>query len=176
MSRIELLLAVQEIDATVRKLKKELSDLPRRKADEEARLNDALKRQMALESAEERNQTACDAAAAEIADIRAFIAEIDERLAEVGGELEKTSAARAEAAAKVPPAQLRLYERLAISHHPTMVKLEGGKSQGYVCSGCRLAQPPSVAHKVTHLHKFDAEDNVDAMELVTCGMCGRILY
>lgn len=161
---MEPLLALQEIDERILTLKRETADLPRRRAAEENRLNEALKRQFALTTAGDgesgANQTAVKAIADEIADIRAFIGEIDDRAAEVKSELDGIGGRRAECAAKVDPEQLRLYERLAISHHPTIVRLDGN-----VCSGCHLTQPPAVAHQVRH-----------ARELVTCGTCGRILY
>lgn len=161
---IEPLLALQEIDERIWTLRRETADLPKRRADEENRLNESLKKQFALNTAAEgeagANAAAIKAITEEIADIRAFIAEIDDRMAEVKAELEGIGEKRSECAAKVDPEQLRLYERLAISHHPTIVRLEGN-----VCSGCHLAQPPAVAHQVKH-----------ATELITCGTCGRILY
>lgn len=162
VSLIEPLLALQEIDNKIQELKRAAAVLPRHKAAREADLSDALRRQLEAEAAPEdaSNGGARDRVAAEVEDIRAEIAEIGERLAAVQAELAGIEARRAERAAAVPPEHLRFYERLAISHHPTIVKLEGN-----VCSGCHLTQPPSAAHIIKHDTEF-----------VTCGMCGRILY
>lgn len=162
MSLIDPLLSLQEVDTKIAAFKKEIAELPKRRATEEQRLNDLLKKQLSLEMTEatDGNDAAKATVSDEIAETRAFIAEIDERLTAVNGSLEEAIASRSAVAAQVPPEDLRFYERLAISHHPTIVKLEGN-----VCSGCHLTQPPSVAHEIKHNAK-----------LVTCGMCGRILY
>lgn len=162
VSLIEPLLALQEIDNRIQELKKSAIALPRHKAAREADLSDALRRQLEAEAAGDAaaDEAARASLADEVADIRSEIAEIDGRIAAVREELSGIEARRAERAAAVPPDHLRFYERLAISHHPTIVKLEGN-----VCSGCHLTQPPSAAHIIRHDTEF-----------VTCGMCGRILY
>lgn len=162
MSLIEPLLALQEIDNRIQDLKKSSATLPRHKAARESDLSNALRRQLEAEGAgdAESGEAVRARLADEVAGIRAEIAEIDDRIAAVNEELSGIEARRAVCAAAVPPEHLRFYERLAISHHPTIVKLEGN-----VCSGCHLTQPPSSAHIIRHGDKF-----------VTCGMCGRILY
>lgn len=96
-----------------------------------------------------------DAEAAE-----AFIAELDQRLAEAQERLTALEAERAEAAAAVPSQHLRIYDRLRVSRRPTIVPLHDG-----VCGGCHLAQPPAIAHLIRRNNA-----------IVTCQMCGRILY
>lgn len=162
MSLIEPLLALQEIDTRIHELERALVSLPRRKAERESSLSDALRQQLEAEATPEGapDEQARERAAEEIAGIRAEIAEFDERINAAKAELANVQARRVEQAAAVPADHLRYYERLAISHHPTIVKLEGN-----VCSGCHLTQPPSTAHLIKHDKDF-----------VTCGMCGRILY
>ncbi len=163
MSLIDPLLVLQEFDTKIADLGRKIATLPKHRAIKEAELSDTLRRQLqaeqglAPESAEAAAPVDFDSA---IAGIRAEIAEVDERLAAAKAELEEQKARRAECAAGISPQHLRFYERLAISHHPTIVKLEGN-----ICSGCHLAQPPSSAHLIKHDTEF-----------VTCGMCGRILY
>ena len=158
---IEPLLALQEIDEKAQSLKRAVSTLPKHRAAREDDLSDALRRQLEAEAAEgDSAANAREMLTTEIAGIRAELAEIDERLAAANAELKTLSEKRAECAKNVPEKHLRFYERLAISHHPTLVKLVNG-----VCSGCHLAQPPATAHIIKHDTEF-----------VTCGMCGRILY
>lgn len=88
------------------------------------------------------------------------------RKALVEAEIERVKARRAELATAVPPAQLRYYDRLALTRWPCAV--EYSRADG-VCSGCNLVQPPSVTQAVLHA---DSEPTVG---LVTCPACGRIL-
>lgn len=166
MSFIEPLLVLQEIDTRAWELKKKIASLPKAKAAREADLSVALRRQLELEGSAEGalDATVRDAAAANVDGIRDELAEIDARLDAAKKELADIQARRAECVANVQPEHLRFYDRLAISHHPTIVKLEGG-----VCSGCHLSQPPSAAHAVRHYGQPGAD-------FVVCGMCGRILY
>lgn len=172
MSFIDPLLVLQEIDTRIWELKKKIASLPKAKAAREADLSVALRRQLEIEGSAEGALDAAkrDAAAAAVASVREELAEIDARLDAANKELAEIKAQRAESVAKVPPAHLRFYERLAISHHPTIVKLEGG-----VCSGCHLAQPPSAAHTIVRMEQAFLEGK-PVGDFVTCGMCGRILY
>ncbi|MBR0056462.1 MAG: hypothetical protein IJP66_03960, partial [Kiritimatiellae bacterium] len=133
MSLIEPLLALQEIDTRIAGLKKSIATLPRHKAAREADLSTALRRQLEMEGATEAapSEDAKARLADEIAGIRDELAEVEKRLSEAQDELASLERRRVESAAAVPPEHLRFYERLAISHHPTIVRLEGN-----VCSGC----------------------------------------
>lgn len=91
---------------------------------------------------------------------------IAERKALIEAEIERVKARRAELAAAVPPAQLRYYERLALTRWPCAVEYD--RADG-VCTGCNLVQPPSVTQAVHHA------DSEPTAGLVTCPACGRIL-
>lgn len=172
MSLIEPLLVLQEIDTQTADLKKKVATLPKYRAAKEAELSDALRRQLEQGFAAEGEENAAPAENFDelIAGIRAEIAEIDERLAAAKASLEELQAKRQTCADGIPPQHLRFYERLAISHHPTIVKLVGN-----VCSGCHLAQPPATAHIISRMER-DFEEGKPVNDLLTCGMCGRILY
>ncbi len=88
-------------------------------------------------------------------------AELDARLAAVKAELAIAEAERAVAAKAVPPPMLMAYERLRTRRWPVVAMLQADG----VCKGCNMVQPPSVAQMVRR--------NVG---VVSCGMCGRILY
>jgi len=90
-----------------------------------------------------------------------YIGELDARLATVKGELAKEEAERVAAAKKVPPQLLLPYERLRARRWPVLVSLQADG----VCKGCNMVQPPSVGQMVRR-----------NQGIVTCQMCGRILY
>ncbi len=98
----------------------------------------------------------------EESEINGYIAELEQRAGTAQAELERHAALRAEAVKQVAskPA-LMLYSRLLSRRWPVVVPLESG----VVCGGCHLNQPPQTAHL--------ARRNEG---LVTCQMCGRILY
>lgn len=162
MSFIDPMLSLQDIDMRIWQCRQELEDLPRRKKEEELRLENAARRQAEMEMSLDSSVSDEEKAAveAEISDVNAFIAEISERAGDLKSEIESLLAKRAEAAKEVRPEHLLIYDRLRVSRHPTIVKLANG-----TCGGCHLKQPPQVAHLVKR-------DN----QLVTCEMCGRILY
>jgi predicted nucleic acid-binding Zn-ribbon protein len=96
--------------------------------------------------------------------IDGYLAELDERLAEVKAELERLAKERNEKAAEISkanPRQLLYYERQRTKRWPVVVTL----NHDGVCDGCHMKQPPFVEQLVQH--------NKD---LVACTMCGRILY
>lgn len=95
------------------------------------------------------------------ASVDAYLAELDARLAEVRGELAVLETARGEAAKKVQPRALMLYDRLQLKRWPAVVPLQADG----VCNGCHLRLPPSVAQQVRR-----------GQDLIFCEMCGRILY
>lgn len=89
---------------------------------------------------------------------------LEERLSQVKAELDELAAERAEKATIVRtanPRYLLYYERQRTKRWPVVVTLNGDD----VCDGCHMKQPPFVAQMVQH--------NSD---LVSCTMCGRILY
>lgn len=162
MSFIDPLLALQDVDMQIFQLQKELTDLPKRKKAEEIRLDD---RTRALAEFAASPDAALDVATkeafeSEIAEVKSFICEIDAHLADVNAEVTSLETKRAELASNVRPEHLLIYDRLRVSRHPTIVKLTNN-----TCSGCHLAQPPAIGHLIRR-------DN----QLVTCEMCGRILY
>ncbi|MGN0852651.1 MAG: zinc ribbon domain-containing protein [Kiritimatiellia bacterium] len=108
---------------------------------------------------------------AEKGGVDGLIGDLDARLAEVKAELAALEARRAEKVAQmtsVPEKKaLLVYERLHTKRWPVVVPLTevDGDPHAGVCDGCHMKQPPYVAQSV--LHKRD---------IVTCTMCGRILY
>lgn len=162
MSFIDPLLALQDVDMQIWHLEQEQKELPKRKKDEEVRLANAARRQVEFEASPEATLDASAKAEleAEVADISAYIAEIADHILSIAAEIADLTQQRTELAKNVRPEHLLIYDRLRVSRHPTIVKLQNG-----TCGGCHLGQPPSVAHLIRR-------DN----QLVTCEMCGRILY
>lgn len=93
--------------------------------------------------------------------VNGYIAELDTRLSAVQAELVVAEGERAEAAKKVTPQFMLYYERLRVKRWPVVVSLQ----PDCVCNGCHLKQPPSVGQMVRR-----------NLGLVSCQMCGRILY
>lgn len=101
---------------------------------------------------------------AEKAEIDGYLGELDARMAEIKEELEKTEAERrAFVQTLTVPQQslLSTYDRIRTRRWPAVVSL----SPDGACNGCHLVQPPSVAQRVLR-----------NQSLVTCEICGRILY
>lgn len=90
-----------------------------------------------------------------------YFAELDARLAEVEADLNAAQKAREEAVKLVQPRDLFIYDRLLTKRWPVVVSLQGDG----VCKGCNLQQPPSITQLVRR-----------NLGLVSCQMCGRILY
>lgn len=90
-----------------------------------------------------------------------YCAELDARLAEVQADLAAAQTTRAEAAKLVQPRDLFIYDRLLTKRWPVVVSLQ----EDGVCKGCNLQQPPSITQLVRR-----------NLGLVSCQMCGRILY
>jgi predicted nucleic acid-binding Zn-ribbon protein len=74
--------------------------------------------------------------------------------------LEKLLAARARLAEMIPPADLRLYERISRRHSHAIVPVEDR-----ICLGCQMTLPTSAVSLRT-----------DPDHIRTCESCGRILY
>ncbi len=123
----------------------------------------------ALPDAERRVTDAQAQVAAETEDIARYIQELDERLEEAKSRLADLQGQREEAAKKVFPQHLVIYNRLRKSRRPTVVPLHDG-----VCGGCHLTQPPAVAHLVHRMNFVPAGDK--RASLVSCQICGRLLY
>lgn len=98
----------------------------------------------------------------EESEINGYIAELERRAADAQAELERQNTLRETAVKQVTskPALL-MYSRLLGRRWPVVVPLNGG----VVCGGCHLNQPPQTAHLARRNE-----------EIVTCQMCGRILY
>jgi len=124
-------------------------------------LNKAAAASDDIPEAEARVKNAQEKYDSEAGGVKAFCDEIDERIAAVQAELAEATKERAEKAKLVDPKMMLTYERLRTKRWPVVVPLthEG------VCDGCHLVQPPSVAQSVDH-----------NAAMVTCTMCGRILY
>jgi predicted nucleic acid-binding Zn-ribbon protein len=90
-----------------------------------------------------------------------YVGELEARLEAVKAELARSEAERAEASKGVAPQLLLPYERLRTRRWPVVVNLQADG----VCKGCNMVQPPSVAQMVRR-----------NQGVVTCGMCGRILF
>ena len=170
MTVVQSLIDLQEVDGRIRELELELKDLPRRKAQETARLSDKEYQQYSiqidlvshdLEATENSQLAAMDdlpSAEARIADaqakfdqeaggVKAFCDEIDERIAAVTAELAEAQKERAEKAKLVTDPRFMLYyERLRTKRWPVVVTL----THDGVCDGCHLVQPPSVSQLVDH--------------------------
>ena len=128
----------------------------------------------ALPDAERRVTDAQAQMTAEAEDIERYIGELDERLEEAKVRLAELQVQREEAAQKVQkdtPQHLVIYNRLRKSRRPTIVPLHDG-----VCGGCHLTQPPAVAHLVHRMNAPGAKPGDKRIGLVTCQMCGRLLY
>lgn len=131
----------------------------------------ALALQDRLPSLQEQVAKAEAKVAAEKGGVDGLVGDLDGRLAEVKAELSNLEGQRKEKIAQMTSVQekkaLLVYERLHTKRWPVVVQLgevEGDPHSG-VCDGCHMKQPPYVAQSV--LHKKD---------IVTCTMCGRILY
>ena len=126
----------------------------------------------AIEASDEAEKRVADAQTfveSESTEIAEYIKELDERLAEAKDRLADLLAQRKDAAAKVFPQHLVIYERLRKSRKPTVVPLRDG-----VCGGCHLTQPPAIEHLVHRLDYIPVGDK--RASLVACTMCGRLLY
>lgn len=100
-----------------------------------------------------------------------FCAEIDERIAAVSAELKAAQEERAEKVKAVnDPKFLLYYERLRTKRWPVVVAL----THDCVCDGCHLVQPPSVGQLADANAKNGSLGK--AQSIVSCTMCGRILY
>jgi len=84
-----------------------------------------------------------------------------EHEAQLAAELAAAQAAAATARPPVPPAYLKIYDRVAVKPgHPVCVTVNGGR-----CGGCHLKVP-------THIEVMAR----NGAEIATCDQCGRILY
>ena len=62
---------------------------------------------------------------------------------------------------EVPPAQLKIYDRIAVRPgHPVCVTVNGGR-----CGGCHLKVPTHIEVQARNLQ-----------EIATCDQCGRVVY
>ncbi len=126
------------------------------------RISAAEERELA--AMEEQEQMEADLRAAEAAagvraaELERLRSEDARRRPGLEQELDAAEAERAELAAQLGPAPLRLYAATAPRRRPAVVRIDGG-----VCSGCRLP----VAHRVV--------EEARAGRLVTCENCERIL-
>jgi hypothetical protein len=91
----------------------------------------------------------------------ARIRTLREHETQLQAELGAAQAACAAARPAVPPAYLRIYDRVATKPgHPVCVTVNGGR-----CGGCHLKVP-------THIEVMAR----NGAEIATCDQCGRILY
>ena len=144
-----------------KELMQQSAEIARLEADADAseRRAEALEADIrSLKAAVEEAQAKVDV---EKGGVDGFVKELEERFTEVKDELARLQVERREKANKVGPKYLLVYERLRTKRWPVVVRL----TDGDVCDGCHLVQPPSVAQAVKHNN-----------ELVRCTMCGRILY
>ncbi|MHC4996166.1 MAG: zinc ribbon domain-containing protein [Planctomycetota bacterium] len=94
--------------------------------------------------------------------------DLQARTAEVQEQLDQKKALREEAASKISPDDLLVFDRLAESHDGEAMaelSLEDKRRMEYCCGGCYMSLPVEV---VTRLAPKDT--------LVPCPSCGRILY
>ncbi len=84
----------------------------------------------------------------------------DERAGELEKELGAVKSERNEAASKVDPEWLSVYDRVLERKDDALVPLKDG-----VCGGCHLKLAPSISHAVLR-----------QTEPVICDFCGRLLY
>ena len=124
-----------------------------------------------LPSAQTRIDDAQKKYDAEKGGVDQFCAEVDERIAAVQAELAEAQKERAEKAKAVTDPKFMLYyERLRMKRWPVVVTLN---SDG-VCDGCHLVQPPSVGQLADANAKNGEAQKPQS--IVSCTMCGRILY
>ena len=103
--------------------------------------------------------------------VDSFCAEIDARIADVNERLAEARREREEKVKPVAGTQFLLdYERLRTKRWPVVALL----THDGVCDGCHLVQPPSVSQMVDINAKNGSEGR--AQRVITCTMCGRILY
>ncbi len=89
------------------------------------------------------------------------IRKLREHETQLKGDLAATQAEVAARRPEVPPAQLKIYDRVAVRPgHPVCVPVNGGR-----CGGCHLKVPPHVASAAR-----------TGSEIATCDQCGRIVY
>ncbi len=133
MSFIDPLLALQGVDMQIWQLEEELKVLPKRKREEEIRLKDTLAGQVAFAASPDSalNNDVAETIAANIADIKAYILEIDGHKLQIDAEIANLKEKRSELSKNVRPEHLLIYDRLRGSRHPTIVKLSNG-----TCGGC----------------------------------------
>jgi predicted nucleic acid-binding Zn-ribbon protein len=141
--------------AELERYQHEIRMLRERIAAAEERELAAMEEQERLESDLRSAETKAEARTAELERLRA---EDSGRRPALEQELRDADAERAELAAQLAPAALRLYTSTAPRRTPAVVRIEAG-----VCSGCRLP----VAHRVL--------EEARAGLLVTCENCERIL-
>lgn len=128
-----------------------------------------------IPDAEERVANAREYVASETQALEGYMKELDERIEYARERVNALKEERKAAAAQIPEADIRTYERLLKSRVPAIVHLHGG-----VCGGCHLMQSPSVSHLVNRINKYDenklTNPGLKRPPLVICESCGRILY
>lgn len=181
--------ALDEVAGRQRKLDNEIDNIGRKIAGEEARLNsgdvgsarelsgiaaevESLKRRRTrfededLEVMEEREVLEKELAGlrAELESLQGKVAEAITRRdvagGEVGGELEKARARKAEWLPRIPPQLLSYYNDLRASKHG----VGAAALQGNMCLGCHMQLPAQEVARVRA-----------AQGLIRCDECGRIL-
>ena len=114
-------------------------------------IDEARKRFMAAEAELKQNITGHEAK------IRA-LREHEHHLQE---DVRAAQAAVAAVRPEVPPAQLKIYDRIAVRPgHPVCVTVNGGR-----CGGCHLKVPTHIEVQARNLQ-----------EIATCDQCGRVVY
>lgn len=99
--------------------------------------------------------------------VRAILADLAARKADVEAELANVTARRDEIAATIPADILAYYRRVMLTRWPVVAPF---KHAVRVCTGCNLTQPMSVKQALDTMAK-----NGNAT-ITTCPNCGRILY
>ena len=89
------------------------------------------------------------------------LAALDERAAELSGELERQKAERARCAALIEPVLLKRYTRIMNNKRDYALVL----AEADHCGGCHMKLPPQVMH-----------DARNPTKIVSCNFCGRIVY
>ena len=117
-----------------------------------------MEEKIPLEEAVKKAQARLDE---ESVGVNAYIAELDERLAETTAAHAEELENRKACAQKIPPDMLAKYDRLRTRRWPVIVQL----TVDDVCDGCHMKQPPAVAQMVSHNDR-----------IVGCSECGRLLY
>ncbi|MGD1031099.1 MAG: hypothetical protein ABSA05_08170 [Opitutaceae bacterium] len=143
----------QALGHEIETVQRQIEELESRELEIMYAIDEARNKFAAAESLSKRN----------IAGHESRIRSLHEREASLSEELKALQVELAAARTPVPPAALRLYDRLAVQGMPVVVPIRGGK-----CSGCHL----KISSEADTASRGKGPDG----DLATCDQCSRIIY